>query len=107
MGGIAHSIGGIEDHVHLFLTLGPNHTLSMVMKQLKGESSKWAKAELGLRNFAWQEGYGVFTVSASNYAGVNRYVLNQERRHRKTTFQDEYVAMLKKGLVEYDERYLW
>ncbi len=77
------------------------------MRELKSESSAWIHKELGLRGFAWQEGYGAFTVSASSCDQVRAYVLGQERHHRATTFQQEYVAMLQRCLVEYDERYLW
>ena len=63
--------------------------------------------ELGLGSFAWQEGYGALTVSAPDLERVRGYVLRQEEHHRENGFQEEYVEMLKRGLVEYDDRYLW
>ena len=78
-----------------------------MMRELKSESSRWIHQELGLRGFAWQEGYGGFTVSASYLEQVRAYVLKQEEHHRGATFQEEYVAMRQRGLVEYEEQYLW
>ena len=106
-GGIAHGIGGTGDHVHVLAGLRATHCLAAVMQRLKSVSSKWVHEELRLAGFAWQEGYGGFTVGASHLESVRSYVLNQEAHHRGTTFQEEYVKMLKLGLVEYDERYLW
>jgi putative transposase len=105
--GVAHAVGGVADHVHLLVGLRPVHRLSDVMRELKSESSGWVHRELGLPGFAWQEGYGAFSVGAPELGGARSYVLNQEAHHRKKSFQEEYVAMLKRGLVEYDDRYLW
>ena len=77
------------------------------MRELKADSSKWAKTEKNLHNFSWQEGYGAFTVSVPDLEKVKLYVLNQEEHHRVKTFKKEYVAMLERGLVEYDDTYLW
>jgi REP element-mobilizing transposase RayT len=107
LGGIAHAVGGTADHVHVFAGLRATHCLADVMREVKSESSAWIHNELGLAGFAWQEGYGGFTVSASSLEKVRAYVLRQEEHHRVATFQEEYVAMLQRGLVEYDERYLW
>lgn len=106
-GGIPHAIGGTGDHVHVFAGLRATHALAAVVQRVKSVSSKWVHAELHLPGFAWQEGYGAFTVSAPDLEMVRAYVNNQEEHHRVKTFQEEYVAMLKHGLVEYDERYLW
>ncbi|MCP5550355.1 MAG: IS200/IS605 family transposase [Akkermansiaceae bacterium] len=106
-GGVAHAVGGTADHVHVFAGLKATHRLADVMRELKSESSAWIHCELRLSGFAWQEGYGAFTVSASQIEAVRRYVLNQESHHRSRTFQDEYLAMLKRGLVEFDEKWLW
>ena len=92
---------------HLFAASHAKHCLADVVRELKTESSAWIHRELRLAGFAWQEGYGGFTVSASQLEQVRAYVLNQEKHHRHTSFQEEYVALLKRGLVEYDERYLW
>ena len=106
-GGVAHAVGGTGDHVHVFAGLRATHCLADVMQRIKGVSSKWVHDELRLAGFAWQEGYGGFTVSASSLERVRSYVLNQEEHHRVKTYQEEYVEMLKRGLVEYDEKYLW
>lgn len=106
-GAISHGIGGTWDHVHVLAGLRATHCLAHVMQRLKSVSSRWIHEELSLPGFAWQEGYGAFTVSATSLEAVRAYVSNQEEHHRVRTFQEEYVEMLKKGLVEYDERHLW
>ena len=105
--GVPHAVGGMGDHVHVLAGLRTTRCLADVMRELKSESSRWIHQELGLYGFAWQEGYGGFTVSASQLEQVRAYVLGQEDHHRGTTFQEEYVAMLQRGLVQYEERYLW
>ena len=107
MKGVSHAVGGTGDHIHVFAGLRATHCLADVMRELKSESSAWIHKELGFAGFAWQEGYGGFTVGASGIEKVRTYVLNQEEHHRKITFQEEYVAMLQRGFVKYDERYLW
>ncbi|MDQ2919518.1 MAG: transposase, partial [Verrucomicrobiota bacterium] len=69
--------------------------------------SRWVHEEIGLRTFAWQEGYGAFTVSASQIESVRQYIAQQEEHHRTRIFRDEYVALLKRSGVDYDEKYLW
>jgi REP element-mobilizing transposase RayT len=105
--GVALDIGGTADHVHLLVGLKPTHTLADVLRILKGDSSKWIHEELGQRDFAWQEGYGAFTVSKSDVDAVRRYVRDQEEHHRKRSFQEEYRALLERHGIEFDERYLW
>lgn len=105
--GVAYAVGGTSDHVHVFMGLKATHCLSDVMRELKADSSKCLKTEKGVQNFSWQEGYGAFTVSAPDKEIVKRYVQNQEEHHRVKTFKEEYVAMLERGLVEYDDKYLW
>lgn len=107
MEGVAYAVGGTNDHVHVFLGLKATHCLANVMRELKADSSKWLKTEKSVHNFSWQEGYGAFTVSAPDLERVKQYVLNQEEHHRVKTFKEEYVAMLHKGLVDYDDKYLW
>jgi REP element-mobilizing transposase RayT len=107
MQGHPHAIGGIADHVHLLVGLKATCCLSDVMREVKSESSAWIKGELHHSSFAWQEGYGAFTVSAPDLEKVKNYILNQEEHHRKVTFQDEYRVFLERALVEYDEGYLW
>jgi len=106
MDGVPHAVGGTADHVHIFTGLRATHCLADVMREVKSDSSAWIRRELGLQGFHWQEGYGGFTISASHIEKVRAYVLDQEEHHRTTSFQEEYVRLLKEGLVEYDDRYL-
>ena len=94
MNGIAHAVGGVADHMHVFTGLRATHCLADVMRELKTESSKWIHRELNMPSFEWQEGYGGFTVSASHIDAVKSYVLNQAEHHRVRTFQEEYLTML-------------
>jgi putative transposase len=101
-------IGGVEDHVHLILGMPPVLSLSKAMQLFKGGSSKWVNdAFPALRGFYWQDGYGAFTVSKSNLPEVIQYVENQREHHRTKTFQEEFLALLQRHGVEYDERYVW
>ncbi len=105
--GIPQTVGGTGDHVHLLIGLRATHRLADVMRDLKSASSQWVHEEIGMAIFAWQEGYGAFTVSASNYEHVARYILRQEEHHRQRTFQEEYRELLDRSGVAFDERYLW
>ena len=107
MDGIPIVAGGVQDHVHLLATLKPVHCLSDVLRDLKKSTSVWVHNEIKERSFAWQEGYGAFTVSRSNLPTVRRYIERQEEHHRRRSFQEEYVELLRKHGVEFDERYLW
>jgi REP element-mobilizing transposase RayT len=104
---VPETIGGVADHVHLLLGLKATHTLADVMRDLKRASSAWVHETMGERDFQWQDGYGAFTVSVSMLETVRHYIANQEEHHRKKTFQEEYVELLKRNGVAYDERYLW
>jgi putative transposase len=107
IGGVPESIGGTNDHVHLLIGLRATHRLSDVLEDIKSGSSRWVHEELGVRKFAWQEGYGAFTVSASKIGAVKKYLENQEEHHRVKTFQEEYLWFLQESGIEFDERYLW
>lgn len=115
LGGIAREhkmtamkIGGIEDHVHMLLGAPPTIAPAKAAQLIKGGSSKWTHETFPeLRDFAWQDGYGAFTVSKSNVPEVIRYIENQREHHRTRTFQEEFLAFLKRHGIEYDERYLW
>ena len=101
-------IGGVSDHVHILSLLSRTHALSKIIAEIKRNSSKWVKTKGdALANFQWQNGYGAFSVSFSNVAHVQDYILNQENHHRRMTFQDELRALLIKHQVEFDERYVW
>ncbi len=101
-------VGGTEDHVHLLCRLGRTKSQSDWVKEIKRVSSTWIKKrESQMRDFAWQAGYGAFSVSASNVKKVQAYIAGQEEHHRKVSFQDEYRAFLRKHGIEWDERYVW
>ncbi|HEX4630176.1 MAG TPA: IS200/IS605 family transposase [Chthoniobacterales bacterium] len=105
--GIPEIIGGVADHVHLLIGLPATIRLADIVRDLKSVSSRWVHETIGLRAFQWQEGYGAFTVSASQVADVREYIANQPEHHQTRTFQEEYVLLLKRTGVDYDERYLW
>ena len=101
-------IGGVDDHVHLLLTLPRTLPLSRLVELVKKESSKWLKTKhISLQHFSWQNGYGAFSVSASRISFVRKYIQNQEQHHKKSNFRDELLAFLKMANVSYDEKYLW
>ena len=102
---IALSVGGTENHVHILFHVPPILALAKAVALLKANSSKWM-GEHGIK-FSWQEGYGAFSVSSSNLDQVTRYIQNQEAHHRKTSFEDEFRALLQKHGVEYDSKYVF
>lgn len=95
------AVGGTADHVHLLVSLPPRFAVANVVGLLKAESSKWMNETGHL--FAWQQGYGAFSVSASNLAAVENYIRRQADHHAKRTFEDEFRAILKKHGVEFSE----
>ncbi len=106
---ICYQVGGVADHVHIVTTLPRTLSQSGLLEDIKKKSSKWIKTlgEKGYDQFSWQRGYGAFSVSPSNLAGVVEYAANQEAHHQTQSFQNEYLKFLKKHDVEYDERYVW
>jgi putative transposase len=115
LGGIARQnkmraieIGGVEDHVHILLSLPATMAVSKTMQLIKGGSSKWIHENFPEhRDFGWQDEYGAFSVSLSQLDKTIEYIKGQEAHHRKMTFQAEFLALLKRHRIEYDERYLW
>lgn len=105
--GVPEAVGGTSDHVHLLIGLRATHRLADVLREIKHSSSQWVHEEIGVKDFAWQEGYGAFTVSASSLDAVRRYIANQAEHHRRKTFQDEYVEFLKQSGVEFEDGFLW
>jgi len=105
--GVPVAIGGTADHEHLLVGLKATHRLSDFVKDVKVASSRWVHTEIGARLFGWQKGYGAFTVSPGNLERVRAYVLNQEEHHRRRTFKEEYLDLLKAAGVEHDERFMW
>ncbi len=105
LGGVAEEVGGVEDHVHLLLSLKTTDAPAEVVRELKKASSVWA-AEKHEPVFSWQEGYSIFTASWTHVPVVRRYIAGQEAHHRKTTFVDELKRLLEKNGVQYDPKYL-
>ncbi len=102
------TVGGVADHVHILCVLSRNLSIAKVVGDIKRGSSKWAKTKgRMLTKFAWQNGYGVFSVGESEVERVRGYIMGQEDHHRKKTFQDEFRSFLKDYGVNYDETYVW
>lgn len=106
LGGRARLINGTADHIHLLARLPPTLAIADALRVIKTNSSRWVREEK-TRRFGWQAGYGAFSVSESKAAEVMRYIANQEQHHRKRTFQEGFLAFLKRNNIEYDERYIW
>jgi len=106
MNAIPEDIGGTKDHVHILVGLKATHCLADVMRELKKNSSIWIHKEIGEREFAWQDGYAGFTVSATAREGVRQYINHQEIHHRKKSFNEELVELLEKAGIVYDPQYL-
>jgi len=104
----AISIGGTEDHIHMLLSLPATISIAKAVQLIKGGSSKWVHDEFRQhRDFGWQEGYGAFTIGVSQVDETISYIQKKKEHHRKTSFQDELLKILKKHSIEYDERYIW
>jgi REP element-mobilizing transposase RayT len=105
------SIGGIEDHIHILLSLNKNISLSLLIEKLKKTSSKWVKtvndSTNEIKKFYWQSGYAAFSVSQSSLETIKSYINNQEAHHRKYSYQDELRKILNKYQIKYDEKYVW
>ncbi|MEZ6235114.1 MAG: IS200/IS605 family transposase [Phycisphaerales bacterium] len=100
--------GGVADHVHLLVSQSKNIAVATLLQHLKKDSSRWIKTKsASLKGFAWQEGYGAFTIGESQVPALTRYIENQSDHHRDASFQDEFRALLRKYRVGFDERYVW
>jgi len=106
MHGTALIINGTGDHVHMLMRIRPVNSSAEIARIVKTNSSRWVR-EKWYPEFAWQTGYGVFSESESNVSAVTKYIGGQEEHHQKHSFQEEFVAFLKKNNVAYDERYIW
>lgn len=122
MRGTARLINGIEDHVHMLISLPADVSLAECLRLVKTNSSCWIhetfphhpaplrqnRAPWGhRRSFAWQTGYGAFSVSPSNEKQVLKYIQDQEQHHRRMTFEEEFISLLRKHAISFDERFLW
>jgi putative transposase len=103
--GFPQGIGGMADHVHLLVGLKATHCLADFMRELKKAASIWVHDEIGQRDFAWQEGYAAFTVSATARADVRNYIATQEEHHRVKSSREELSELLQRAGIEYDPRY--
>src|SRR5581483_1016744 len=99
-------VGGVSDHMRLLVGLRATHCLADVLRELKSVSSGWVHGEIGLRHFEWQQGYGAFMVSASQCKIVRQCIERQADHHRTHTFREEYLELLRRHGVEFDERYV-
>jgi putative transposase len=115
MGGIARenkmrslAIGGVEDHLHLLLSIPSTLSIASAMQLIKGGSSKWIHDTFHeYKHFEWQEGYGAFSIGFSQVPDTKIYIENQREHHRTKTFQEEYITFLERHGIEYDSRYVW
>ena len=115
IGGVARNnnmkaiqVGGITDHVHIILSIPPTITVAKAIQLIKGNTSKWINDERIIRGrFSWQQGYGAFSVSYSQLHNVIRYIQNKAIHHRKFTFKEEYLMLLERNNIQYDDRYLY
>ena len=104
----ALQIGGVDDHVHLLLGMPPTVAPSDIVKRIKGESSKWLSAERkDMADFAWQDGYGAFTVGKSQIPDTIKYIQTQREHHAKVTFEDEYRKFLHFHEIDAEEKYIF
>ena len=101
-------VNGMPDHIHTFIGLKPVMAISDLVRDIKNNSSKFINDRKFVRGkFSWQEGYGVFSYSHSHISRVYNYILNQEKHHQNRTFKQEYLELLKKFEIEFNEKYLF
>ena len=102
------AVGGVEDHVHVLLSLPSTVSVSKALQLIKGGSSKWVHDTFpAYRHFSWQEGYGAFRIGIAQVDDTIAYMDRQLEHHRKRSYQDEFLAFLEKHQIDYDPRYLW
>jgi REP element-mobilizing transposase RayT len=104
----ALAVGGVEDHVHLLLSLPTMLPVAKAIQLVKGGSSKWLRETFPeLAQFAWQAGYGAFSIGIAQVERTRRYIEGQADHHRETSFETEFIQFLKTHGIEYDPRYVW
>ena len=106
--GVLYEIGGIEDHVHMYLRWRPDGAVSNLMRAVKSRSSKWMhEAFPELAGFAWQQGYGAFSVGKSGEVALKRYIKEQAAHHRAEDFKSEFLRLLRSHSIAFDDRYVF
>ncbi len=101
-------VNGMQDHVHAFVGLKPAMSISDLVRDMKNNSSNFINYKRYVKGkFSWQEGYGAFSYSHSHISNVYNYILNQEEHHRKKTFREEYISLLEKFEIQYNDEYLF
>lgn len=101
-------VNGMPDHIHIFFGLRPSMAISDLLREVKNNSTNFINKRRFVKGkFCWQEGFGVFSYSHSQVKGVYDYILNQEEHHATKTFKEEYIDLLKKFEIQYDEKYLF
>jgi len=101
-------VGGVEDHIHLLCALSRTCEAAAMVKEVKRSSSLWLKTKApALHDFAWQSGYGIFSIGFSQISSVRDYIASQEAHHQKMSFQDEFRQLLRRYEIIFDERYVW
>lgn len=106
--GVLFEIGGMADHIHIAAKYRADVSVADMVRLIKTNSSKWAGERRDLTLwYGWQTGYGAFSVSESRLPALRTYIQNQKQHHTTTSFQEEFVALLEKHGIDYDERYLW
>jgi REP element-mobilizing transposase RayT len=104
----AHQIGGTEDHIHVVCSLSRTIAIANLLEEVKKSSSKWIKTKGDqYSKFAWQNGYGAFSIGQSQLPMVKSYIIDQRDHHQKKTFQEEFREFLQKYQIQFDERYVW
>ena len=108
LGGVALSINGTPDHVHILVRVPATHSIADLACVMKTNSSRWVHERWSeRRGFAWQTGYGAFSVNESGMDAVRDYISRQAEHHKKRSFQEEFLSFLRKNKIAIDERYLW
>ena len=100
------AINGAPDHIHLLVGMHPNESVSELIRSLKVETSKWMHNNVGIKGFAWQNGFAAFSYSKTFLPQVEKYIANQKAHHKVHTFKEELEAIFKSAGIDYDERYL-
>jgi len=106
-GMVALAVGGMPDHVHLLLSIPASVPISRAMQEIKAGSSRWMHIVTGKDDFAWQNGYGAFSIGSSQAESAVAYIASQREHHQRRDFQAEFIAILKRNRIEYDPRFVW